>query len=157
HCAGFYGLLVDRVFDEQLRQPGSLRAEQSWLRREWEDALASAVGKRAVAEAMIDGAIRRWRRAVLRERAAICRGNLDTAEYASIVLGKVAFLGVAVEAMVGKPRRRKAREIFGLLLLGLQCNDDAADAEDDHEMLGAGMPALLATTDSGLQRSASKL
>lgn len=148
HCAGFYGLLVDRVADGQVFEDRALREDRARVWSAWLDALHTACGSRARAKAMIDDAMACWSRAVADEDAAMRRGHMEPEEYGALVRGKVSYLWVASEAMlraegVSDARRAELRDLFEQLMLALQCNDDAMDEDEDRARWGKSVPELL--------------
>lgn len=159
HCAGFYGLLVDRVADGQVVEDRALREDRARVWSAWLDALHLACGSRARAKAMIAEAMARWSRAVADEDAAMRRGHMEPEEYGALVRGKVSYLWVASEAMlrtegVSDERRAELRDGFERLMLALQCNDDAMDEDEDRERWGKSVPEVLGVRAQWLSASA---
>jgi hypothetical protein len=158
HISGFYGLLIDRVADGQVQQDPALRADRAWLRKAWENSLVRATGRPGAARRWIAPALKNWRRGVQQEQLAIRNRRMEPCDYREIVVLKVNHLFVSAQAMMlcleVEPRiRARAKEVFDLVLLALQCNDDATDAAEDTRVWGIGTPELLGIQPSALRRA----
>lgn len=162
HCAGFYGLLVDRVVDGQVLEDAALRGDRRWVRDAWTDALHDACGSRARARSLIGDAMARWGDAVEREDRAMREGTLTPEAYGAVTRAKVSYLWVASEAMlrdegVDEARRGALRGEFERLMLALQCNDDAMDEEEDRARWGRSVPEALGVTAGVMAATATAI
>ncbi len=158
HISGFYGLLVDRIADAQVQLDAHLRVDRAWLRQTWGSSLVRATGKTDADRRWIAPALSRWRAAIARERVALRNGSMAASDYREIVAGKVEFLFVTGCAMMEQldtapTIRATVRDVFQLMLLGLQCNDDASDAAEDAARWGTATPELLGLRPSALRRA----
>ena len=147
YCGGFYGLLSDRLADGQVSADRGLLRIRRALRRRWLEALGQASGAPVTARIVVARAARRLRLAVGRERRSLCRGRVGVAQYAAIVVDKVAWLmvsaGLLLRGHAPEPRTAAFERCYNLLMLGLQCFDDARDADEDARLYGHGVPQSL--------------
>jgi hypothetical protein len=155
HCGGFYGLVVDRIADGQVRETPSLREERTWLRAAWETHLTHACGARATARHAIEESMIELKAAVELERSFIEEGALDADVYAVAVRSKVAFLWVTTGVMLrthgaDEGEVTRAREVFERIMIALQCNDDACDESEDRALRGVSIPEALGVDGSAL-------
>lgn len=154
YCGGFWGLLCDRLADGQVKADQALFRISRALRRRWLEALVLASGNRAVARAAVARAARRFRDAARRERHVLLVGALGVKQYVAITVDKVAWLmisaGLLLRGHATEARAMAFERCFNLLMLGLQCFDDARDAEEDARLHGHGFPQSLGVTARAL-------
>jgi hypothetical protein len=135
HCAGFYGLVLDRLGDRQATPDPELMRLCAHLRTWWRSTLADALGNAGSADQIICSAIARWRRALCRERVALAGRELSIPEYAALIVDKTRWLAATSAAMLY--RYGASENITGflrcydLMLVGFQCRDDAMDHGED--------------------------
>lgn len=157
-CAGFYFLLIDRLADGQVRDEEGLAALEPHLLDAWAMALGDATRDGGMTARAIGDARRRWRAGVSAEQQALAAGALDAGRYGSIVRDKLAWIGVAADALLTQnaPERAAAfRSAQQLLFLGLQLVDDAADADEDQRLRGSSVPGALGVPAPALVLTAS--
>lgn len=161
HSAIFFGTLADRRVDGQVTPDPELRALERCFLESWREALARAEGDRQGAEEAIRRGLRAWRRGVSLERAALARRVLTPRLYADIVLRKLGCAWLASERMLQRcgehSRSRAFRQASGLLLLGMQCVDDAMDCAEDEALHAVSVPAALGLPARGLTAAAVAL
>ena len=156
HIAGFYGLLTDRIADGQVYQDRSLEREAVWLRREWESALSTACNSGAKARRWIADERRLWKLAVSTEPA-----RLDSPEsYGKHVRDKVGHLWLSTGLMLDEFGAAPAtaamlRDSFERVMIALQCQDDAEDADEDRALRGVSTAELLGVDASTLHATAA--
>lgn len=147
HCAGFHGLLIDRLADRQAEAPGALAEMLPHTLAWWRAALTSATGDAGVAQAAIDASLRAWRFGVAVERRGLASSSVTPGRYAQIVTTKLRWIGVGTHVMlrslVGSDRARAFRKVHERFLLGLQCLDDAVDGDEDRETFGCDYASAL--------------
>lgn len=154
HMACFYGVLVDRMADQQAAHtPERQRLAEHFLVL-WQRSLAEAEGGEQHARWTVDRSARAWRCGVGLERAALARRSLGLRRYAWSIILKLDWAGVASESLLrhlGELHRLQLfRRAFCLLALGLQCVDDAADSAEDEARNGLSLPAVLGFAPNAL-------
>lgn len=158
-CAGFYFLLVDRLADGQVTKDEQALAKlEPHLLEAWATALGEATRDGGMTARAIGDARRRWRAGVSAEQQALAAGALDAGRYGAIVRDKLAWIGVAADALLTQnaPERAAAfRAAQQLLFLGLQLVDDAADADEDQQLRGSSIPGALGVPGPSLFMTAS--
>jgi hypothetical protein len=161
HCAGFYGLLVDRLADGQAPAPDDLSRLRSFFLAQWEDALGAACGQPARARRTIHRAMVSWRRGLEVERAALRRQRLTPEVYLRCIRRKTRWLGVTacmlVERAAGRRRALQFQRCFDLMLWSLQCLDDEIDRDEDRELFGLSFAHALGYCDGALLRASFHL
>jgi hypothetical protein len=161
HCGGFYGLLCDRLADGQVRADAPLLQIRRALRRRWVAALALAAGDETLARRAALLAMARFGAALRCERRSLCAGSMSLEQYVFVVTGKVAWLHVSADLLLRRhgslERARAFRRCFELLMLGLQCFDDARDVEEDARLRGHGVPESLGFPAGALFRAGWRL
>lgn len=162
HCAGFYGLVTDRIADGQVVPDAALRADQAWMFECWVSHFAIACGDLDEARSRIERERAQWTAAVERERSWSRGVRISIEDYGRVVRAKCAFLWVTAEAMLehgGVPLHRVAqiREAFERVMIALQCCDDARDGDEDREMRGASTAELLGVDEHSLNAAAALL
>ncbi|MBL8679950.1 MAG: class 1 isoprenoid biosynthesis enzyme [Myxococcales bacterium] len=160
HCAGFFGLVADRVADQQVFEDAALRDDRAWLFEQWKSALAEACADEREAERRINDERSLWRTAVEQERSWSRQTVVGAEDYSAVVRGKCAFLWTTSAAMLehnGVPLARIAlvREAFERVMIALQCCDDARDNDEDRELKGASTSELLAVDGATLHATAA--
>jgi len=147
HAACFYNVLVDRMADRQAPTTPERERLAAHFLEYWRRSLAEADGDERHTARVIDRGIRRWRRGVGLEWAALARRSLDRRRYGRIILLKLGWASIASECLlrhrVEEHRVRLFRCAFSLLATGMQCVDDATDAAEDEAVHGLGFPAAL--------------
>lgn len=153
HCAAVFGLVSDRLDDGQIAPDPWLLGLRDEMLAAWKVELAGALGSPARARALIGAALRALGRGNALERQALSRakesgpGTLSAQEYVRTVRWKLRWFGVAGHGALlslGEPRRARAlRDAYDTFSVGLQCVDDALDAERDERERGASFPAAL--------------
>lgn len=156
-CAGYLGLLRDRVADGQAAEVPQARALDRCLRRAWIDRLGEGLGDRLLARRWVADAMGRWRRALAAQPAPLCPDAMPWDHYAHLVRDKTDWLllggiGLLHRAGVTPGRRRDFLRAGRLLLVGLQSLDDALDHEEDRALLGCSWPEALGVAPSVLCR-----
>jgi hypothetical protein len=161
HCACFCGVLADRLADRQVDPSPALDQLLAHFWAHWRRALGEADGDLALSDRAIVLGLRTWRRGVQLEQAALAGGSLSLRRYARIILLKLGWAGIASECLlrqVPNPRRARAfRHAYLLLMLGMQCIDDAADSTEDEALHGASFPAVLGFPPAGLFAAGGQL
>jgi hypothetical protein len=160
HCAGFFGLVADRVADQQVFEDAALRDDRAWLFEQWRSTLAEACGDQREAERRIDDERAIWRTAVEEERRWTAGSVVDANAYSTVVRGKCAFLWITSAMMlehngVALARIAQVRESFERVMIALQCCDDARDNDEDRELKGASTCDLLAVDGATLDATAA--
>jgi len=154
HGACFYGVLADLLADRQLARSSEHDRLLFYLLDHWRRALAEAEGDAPLADRIISKGMRLWALGVRAEQAALARRALGLARYARIVLFKLGWGGIAAECALRRlPDARRVacfRRAYLLLMLSLQCVDDAMDAEEDAALQGASAPAALGLPPNAL-------
>lgn len=162
HCAGFYGLIVDRVEDGQVADSAALRSERAWLRSVWVAQLGQACGSTASAKTEITATMQALRQGASDARTSRTAGALDAEHYAAAVRKRVGFLWVATGLMLrvhgaGEDVIDQARTDFEHIMIALQCCDDAVDDEEDRELFGQSAAASLGVAPSALQATGAMM
>ena len=153
HGACFHGTLVDRLADKQVDPSGQLGRLAQCFKEFAKRALGEADGDAAKSCRSIESGLRTWRLGVRCERAALARRSLTLRQYAYIILLKLGWAGTASESLLRRvPERVRVpfRRAYFLLMLALQCADDAIDWREDRALHGVDFPALLGFTPEGL-------
>jgi hypothetical protein len=148
HVGGFWGLTADRILDGQTAAPPDVLAP---LERAWSVALSAACGLDAVAAARkVRAAARRLDRGVERERA-LC----DFPGWVDAVIERTWWFALVAAELVRRHRGARAQAAFRravtVLMLSLQCLDDAADVEEDRVRTGASVPEKLEVSPESLE------
>jgi hypothetical protein len=154
HAACFYGVLADRLADRQLAPSAERDRLLFHLLDRWRRALAEADGDAALADRLISRSMRLWAAGVRAEQAALGRRALGLRRYARLVLFKLGWGGLAAERALRRlPDAHRVacfRRAYLLLMLSLQCVDDAVDAGEDAALRGASAPAALGLAPNAL-------
>ncbi len=157
HCACFYGVLVDRIADHQVKSSPEFMALAQRLCTEWKRSLVELTKDEVLAEEAISQSMRAWRLGVALERTALSRRGLSPRRYARLVLLKLGWAELASDTLLHlscEPgRARLFRHATFALMLGLQCLDDAVDAPEDAALRGVDIPAALGVPRAQLFRA----
>ncbi len=160
-CAGFFGLLCDRLADGQVADTPDLRALRQLFLRKWRQTLIAATGAPRSCEKALRAAVTAWHRGVTLEQAACTERELSPNSYGRILLLKLRWIGTTAEVLLhacGAGRRASAfRRAHNLLLLSLQCVDDYHDVKEDQETRGISIPDALGLPAVGVARAAPRL
>ncbi len=160
HLAAGWGLIADRVDDGQVSDADRFNAPRAHLLQAWRGALAAACGDATVADAAIDDALAAWEEGVAIERAFFAgeRGVSRIDDYQRSVRLRLRWVVASAAAMLetaGDAARAEAlRGIHACFMFGLQCRDDAYDAEDDRSLRGAAVHEVLTVPRGALVRAA---
>lgn len=160
HLAAGWGLIADRVDDGQVGDASRFDASRAHLLQAWRVALAAACGDVAIANATVDDALAAWEDGVAIERAFFAgeRGLSRVGEYRRSVRLRLRWVVASAAAMLetaGDAARAEAlRSMHACFMLGLQCRDDAHDAEDDRALRGAAVHEVLTVPRGALVRAA---
>jgi hypothetical protein len=161
HCGAFYGLLADRIVDEQVAPDGELLALAGHLLSAWRGSLGGALGDVARADAAIDEAIATWHEAAADEASLVRARHYPVERYAELVSRKLGWIGLAARALQwhsGTARSAAAfRDAHDLMMIGSQCHDDAADAVEDAQRWGCGVPEALGFPSGALLHASARL
>lgn len=154
HAACFYGVLADLLADRQLPPSPERDRLLFHLLSNWRRALAEADGDAALADRTVAAGMRLWALGVRAEQAALARRALRLDRYARNVLFKLGWGGIAAECALQRlpdPDRVACfRRAYLLLMLSLQCVDDAMDEGEDAALHGASVPAALGLPPNAL-------
>lgn len=161
HAAVFHGLLVDRLADGQGVLDAEMRALRGCLLNAWRRRLAGALGDERRAQRAVARELRVLHRGLALERDALGRSGLLLEDYARMGWWKLRWGGLAASALLGEAvpawRRRLFSRALRLLLLALQCFDDAVDCAEDERLRGRSVPAALGFPRGGLAQAAVHL
>jgi hypothetical protein len=161
HCACFYGVLADRLADRQVAPSPQLEDLLAHFLAHWRRSLARASGDPVLADRAIARGLRLWGAGVRLEQAALARRSLGLVRYARIVLLKLGWAGIASEHLLRRMREpRRAglfRDAYLLLMLSLQCVDDAMDGAEDEALHGASIPTALGFPPPALFAAGARL
>lgn len=169
HLAAGWGIVADRMDDGQLDAPTRFECARGHLLDAWGGALRHACGDLTLAQWAIADALRAWQEGTAIERAFFARraGAASVQAYARSIRLRLRWVSVGAVVMLitaGRGDRvaafRAAHEAF---MFGLQCRDDAFDADADravwgvsvHEALGVPRGALVRAAPAALRRAAS--
>lgn len=160
-CAGFFGLLADRLADGQVEdRPEWPRLLHSLLER-WRQALRDATSNGTLADEAVRAAVCTWAEGLHQERELLGQQTLSMLQYVDLMSRKVAWLGTTSFCLIlvhGQPARLNSfRLAFDLLLLSSQCLDDALDHAEDERLHGLSFPAALGYPPGGLLRTAPRV
>jgi hypothetical protein len=160
HVGLIHGVVVDRVADGQAAS-ADLGPLADHLLGCWRDSLAAATADRALAEGAIELALRAWRLGVRLEQTTLRRGRMRPERYVQGASLKLAWLSVAAECLLHARGERDAlphfRRAYHLLLLSLQCLDDAVDAEEDAALYGVSFPEAVGYPRESFARASARL
>ena len=161
HCAVFFGLVYDRVADDQVPPVQPLLSTRRAFRLAWERKLAVAAADEAAARETVARSMVALRRGVHLERAAFDNGRLEVDDYATQTRDKLRW-SVATpwcQLRLGASERTANlfERCFDLLGMAVQCTDDGVDGEDDRAVRGTSVPSLLGIPDGGLVMAAAGL
>lgn len=158
HLALAHGMIRDRIRDRQIEPTSEMLAMRGVTLDWWVESLAAATEDRAFARRIIGRSLREWRAGVIAEARALSSRTLSVFEYVETTRAKLRWLSATACALVeqtrGLDRSRDFLRCYDVFLLGLQCLDDADDAEDDARLLGASVPFALGTTEKALRVAA---
>jgi hypothetical protein len=161
HCAGFYGLLIDRLADGQVRPKPGMRDVRRSLLGAWTRALAEAMGDADAAHSAIAQALRAWARGVRAQRSLANGATLLPDAYVAMSRDRLLWTSTSTACLLGLAAPREQRLAFLVAydryILAMQCIDDARDAAEDERLLGASIPRALGLPASGLVRAATLL
>lgn len=157
HCACFHGVLVDRLADRQAEPSAGLEELACHLLTHWRRSLAEATGDAGMADQSISKALRAWRLGVRLEQEGLAQRRLSPQRYARLVLLKLSWAGLASDCLLLRitdtRRLQLFRHAYLMLMLGMQCMDDAVDAPEDAALHGTDIPAVLGMTRASLFRT----
>ncbi|MDJ0765805.1 MAG: hypothetical protein QNJ97_22665 [Myxococcota bacterium] len=141
HCAGFFGLLYDRLADGHISDAAEVSCLLPVFSRTWQEALTQATGDPAGSAVIVALATQRLVYGTARQSEALRARAISGATYAASVADKVYWLA-ATTVMLLERFGTSADvagflECFYLTLLGMQCLDDALDADEDTRLFGA--------------------
>jgi hypothetical protein len=158
---GFFGLLRDRLWDGEAPDHAGLHALIPLLRAQWRAATIAAHGAPGVVDALVAHTdARAWwaHRVEMRLRTKL---SMRLRTYATLVVDKTAWFGVAARLLVRRFRGREVAQAFeqarSLLMLSLQAPDDAADAASDRDTKGFDFPSALGVSGAVLFRAGAVL
>lgn len=167
HYAAIYGLLDDRLTDEQVPQTKSLLRLRRESLRAWIQALTEATGSSRRAAQVIVTALQSTAKGNHREQAALELARsaeptkLSPVEYVSFIGEKLRWFGASSHALLlslHEPERahglRRAYDVFSV---ALQCIDDALDDDRDRAGRGISFPDALGLPPGGLLAAAPGL
>lgn len=161
HLFAFHGMLADRLADRQAESTPGLEALERAFASAALRALADACGDEADAAELVGRDRRCWAEGVAQERAALCSGRLSLDLYADVVIAKLDWVGTTAGMLArraaGDASARQFRLAHRLLLLSLQCLDDATDVADDRRSFGNSVPDALRLPSGGLVRASGRL
>ncbi len=167
HTAAVYGLIADRLADRQVRASATLVSLRDAVGAAWRDALASAVGSRRRAHALVGAALRSLDRGNRAERVALARarrrgkGTLSPIDYVLFTCHKLRWFGASSQGLLlalGEPGRARALlRAYDTFSVALQCLDDALDDERDGAERGASFAFALGVPASGLSAATPAL
>jgi hypothetical protein len=125
HCAGFYGLVLDRAADGQARDAEPDPSELQWLLDAWRDALSTACGDHASASRAIDVARSRWQRGKDASDRWSSSNRVELRAYSDGTRDKCAYLWTATGAMIERggaspARRLQCEELFERVMVAFQ-------------------------------------
>lgn len=153
HCAAVYGLISDRLDDGQVKKATVLVKLREAMLAAWKRELGHALGSPSRARALVNDALLALARGNAMEREALSvtqaegPGTLSARVYVETVRAKLRWFGVAGRGVLlsfNEPERARALEdAYDTFSVGLQCLDDALDAEKDERLRGASFPAAL--------------
>ncbi len=168
HCATFFGILSDRVADGLVRADRALDRESTWLRREWESALALACVSGARASRHIADARRSWldgarsaREWLSSQTQRAQAPSLSAQTCAAMIAKRVEYLWVSSGAMlhqfaIDAARTSALRVAFDRTLLALHLHEDAVESDDAHTIRGPNIAEAL-RLDEATMRATSAL
>lgn len=156
-CAGYHGVVVDRLADGKL---GADALPDGFVDRLYDarvEALADALGDRAAAEVYTAGAVADWHAGVAIERALLAGEAPTIARYLDAARRRGRWLTVAATAMLPTVTGARFQAVAELVIVAAQCHDDAADADDDARLRGRSLPDVLGLPRGGLYAAAPLL
>lgn len=160
HIAVGWGLVADRLDDNQVQPSADLGEFRRMLLDAWRESLHVATDDRLIANSVIDNALDAWSCGVSMERsfftAPRTAGLVEM--YARSVQLRLRWVTASAAAMLMVAglgdRVEKLRATYEMFLYGLQCRDDAFDADDDRHTRGAAVHEVLGIPRGGLVRAA---
>ena len=160
HCAVYCGILIDRIIDHQVVETANIKKVKRFLLRQWLESLSQAVGTRSEASSKVRDSMELLGKSKKIESNAFKTGSLVPDSYVLSIRQKMYWAGIASFMLLeklGDLRRYQAfRNAYELLLIGLQCIDDARDEVEDTRLMGISYPALLSIPSRSLYAAASK-
>ena len=160
HLAAAWGIVADRMDDGQLAESAPFEAPRGALLAAWEVALHRACGDLALARATVGDSLQAWERGTALERSLFQKpiGPSGAALYARSVGLRLTWVHATSTAMLktaGQPERVEGlRASHAAFMCGLQCRDDAFDADDDRRVRGAAVHEVLGVPRGALVRAA---
>ena len=161
YCGGYHGLVADRLADGQIEADAGLLEIRDLLYESWVESLESVLPDKGVARPAVVESMRRLDSAVRLERDSLSQGRMSLEDYGQSVADKVHWLGLPsrllVEVHAGEARGQQFQRCFDLLMLALQCCDDARDVDEDARTRGGSIPECLGFPSGALMRAGIKL
>lgn len=163
HLAAGWGLVADRIEDGQVSPRPEFLGPRSALLTAWREALGEACRDHRIANVFIDDALSAWEMGTRIERSFFDgkRGLERAGEYARSIRLRLRWVSASACAMLAcagqQPRIPPFREAHEIFMCGLQCRDDAFDADDDRGTRGAAVHEVLGVPRGGLIRAAPRV
>jgi len=161
HRSLFYGVLADRLADGQVTHTSELRAIEKLFLAAWRKSLAEAAGRPVVVNRLVSQRLRDARLAQDIQRLAFRRHTISRRSYRKMVIMKLGWSTLTSELFLATTAARSDQVAFSktmqLLLLGLQCTDDAVDTSEDDRIFGSNIPKLLNTSPATLAKAGTHL
>lgn len=162
HCAGFYGLLCDRLADGQCDKSEMTDYFKNHFRSCWVKYLAIAAKQREqVMCSIVESVIDLWEQGIQMDKRLIGSGKMTVISYAELIILKVRWLSLAsiylLKALGQIQRIPEFQLVFNLMLLGMQCRDDAVDHQEDTLLNSMSYPKALGVSPGALYRAGASL
>jgi hypothetical protein len=158
---GFNFLLSDRLADQQVTPTRALCELQKLLFSAWSQSLHDASLAGEFTQIQLQTAQQRWQIAVQREQAALHSKEITLANYIEIVHDKLSWIRTSAICLLFAAKETARIPAFcrahSLLLLSLQCLDDADDQREDLITRGCSIPQALNLPPQSLIRASPKI
>lgn len=162
HVAAGWGLVADRMDDGQVPDPRRFDAARERLLGGWRDALRDACGDDRLADRAVGDAVEAWEEGVAVERSFFRtpHGIERLDDYWRSVRLRLWWVGSSAAVMLTLTskldRVAQFRAAHARFMFGLQCRDDAFDADDDRALRGAAVHEVLGVPRGALVRAAPR-
>ena len=160
HFGGFYGLLIDRLRDQQTADPALTQLCPA-LQQAWEAELIRASSAPALAQSLVQTSRSAWRVGVRWEQQLLRKRRLSVRQYLQSIVLKLSWIGASTECLLlqsGDPLlAARFRRAYSTLLICLQCSDDAHDQAEDRRLRGISFPEALGVSMDGLCHGALRI
>ncbi|MBU3915769.1 hypothetical protein KKA14_09570, partial [bacterium] len=162
HCAGFWGLLSDRLADGQAKRNKTTDIFQDFFKQCWILSLTKATEKNnSEIVNLVNSAIADWEKGIRLERKFFRPGLLTVEDYTETIRLKVYWLSLTsiclLQSLDQQSQIKSFQLIYNMMLCGMQSRDDAMDFIEDEALNGISYPDALGVTPGSLYRNGLEL